>query len=537
MAESHFHLLLFILLKTVSDCSCFEKELLDHLFKDYDKDMRPVLNDSDTVTVTMGLSLHQIMDVDEKNQIMTTSVWARQKWYNPYLRWDKTKYGNLSTINVPSKKIWIPDIVLYNNADEDVDFRGYLDRLSTRVQINDKGLNTWLSPVMLRTKCKINVEFFPFDSQSCILKFGSWTYDGYRLDVQNESATIDLGMYIASAEWHLASSPVKRNILHYFCCPEPYPDVTFIVNIQRRTLFYLTNLILPLVVISVLITFVFTLPPESGERISLSITILLAMTVFMLLVTETIPPTSEVIPLIAKFYMAAMFEIALALIVTCYILRCYHTTASEVPPWMKRHLVGTLANFFGVKKSKALLKQEKEEQSYKKLTQKRGFLGKMIVKFRQEETGEKNEGNEFHGNGTANETAVEKLMKNYDHRVGIPQHPDISSHVHISHHDNCNGFRKGYEYQNGHAHNYPGGNKDSIPMNRTTNDDESVVLKILEKLEIISTNFQTKEKVDLVKEQWHIIAVVFDRVSMWTFAGAILITMSMIFYQAPGYVA
>lgn len=118
---------------------------------------------------------------------------------------------------------------------------------------------------MLRTKCKINVEYFPFDSQNCILKFGSWTYDGYRLDVQNESDSIDLGMYIDSAEWYLASAPAKRNVLKYFCCPEPYPDITFTVNIQRRSLFYLTNLILPLVVISVLITFVFTLPPESGK--------------------------------------------------------------------------------------------------------------------------------------------------------------------------------------------------------------------------------------------------------------------------------
>ena len=83
--------------------------------------------------------------------------------------------------------------------------------------------------------------------------------------MQNESSEIELGMYIKSAEWFLASAPAQRNELKYFCCPEPYPDVTFVVNIQRRTLFYLTNLILPLVVISVLITFVFALPPESGK--------------------------------------------------------------------------------------------------------------------------------------------------------------------------------------------------------------------------------------------------------------------------------
>lgn len=43
---------------------------------------------------------------------------------------------------------------------------------------------------------------------------------------------------------------------------------------------------------------VFCLPPESGEKVSLGVTVLLAMTVYQLLIAETIPPTSEVIPLI-----------------------------------------------------------------------------------------------------------------------------------------------------------------------------------------------------------------------------------------------
>ena len=47
----------------VSDASYFENQLLKDLFKNYNKDMRPVLDDNDTVIVTMGLSLHQIMDV------------------------------------------------------------------------------------------------------------------------------------------------------------------------------------------------------------------------------------------------------------------------------------------------------------------------------------------------------------------------------------------------------------------------------------------------------------------------------------------
>lgn len=47
----------------VSDASYFEKKLLEDLFKDYRKGMRPVLHDNDTVMVTIGLSLNQIIDV------------------------------------------------------------------------------------------------------------------------------------------------------------------------------------------------------------------------------------------------------------------------------------------------------------------------------------------------------------------------------------------------------------------------------------------------------------------------------------------
>jgi Neurotransmitter-gated ion-channel ligand binding domain len=38
---------------------------------------RPVINTSDTVRVDYGLALIQILDVDEKNQVLTTNVWNR----------------------------------------------------------------------------------------------------------------------------------------------------------------------------------------------------------------------------------------------------------------------------------------------------------------------------------------------------------------------------------------------------------------------------------------------------------------------------
>ena len=53
----------------------------------------------------------------------------------------------------------------------------------------------------------------------------------------------------------------------------------------------------------------FYLPPDSGERLSLVITNLLAMTVFMLLVAEIIPPTSDAVSIISMFYSCCIFEV------------------------------------------------------------------------------------------------------------------------------------------------------------------------------------------------------------------------------------
>jgi nicotinic acetylcholine receptor len=43
--------------------------------------VRPVENSSLPLIVEFGVSLHQIVDVDEKNQILTTNCWLTQVWY------------------------------------------------------------------------------------------------------------------------------------------------------------------------------------------------------------------------------------------------------------------------------------------------------------------------------------------------------------------------------------------------------------------------------------------------------------------------
>ena len=63
--------------------------------------------------------------------------------------------------------------------------------------------------------------------------------------------------------------PATRNEVIYDCCPEPYLDITFVIKIRRRTLYYFSNLIVPCLLIASMAVLGFTLPPDSGEKLGL----------------------------------------------------------------------------------------------------------------------------------------------------------------------------------------------------------------------------------------------------------------------------
>ncbi|KAK0170077.1 hypothetical protein PV328_010682, partial [Microctonus aethiopoides] len=75
--------------------------------------------------------------------------------------------------------------------------------------------------------------------------------------------------------------PGKKNTIRYQCCPEPYVDVTFTIHIRRRTLYYFFNLIVPCVLISSMALLGFTLPPDSGEKLTLGNVIQTVKTVLL----------------------------------------------------------------------------------------------------------------------------------------------------------------------------------------------------------------------------------------------------------------
>uniref|UniRef100_A0A3Q2Q016 Neuronal acetylcholine receptor subunit alpha-7-like n=1 Tax=Fundulus heteroclitus TaxID=8078 RepID=A0A3Q2Q016_FUNHE len=309
-----------------------QRFLLKELLRDYNPMERPVANDSQALTVHFSFTLIQVMDVDEKNQILTTNAWLQMQWYDHYLQWNQSEYPGVKNLRFTPDQVWTPDILLYNSAHDKFDAT-----FKTNVLVNSSGFCEYLPPGIFVSTCNVDVKWFPFDIQRCELKFGSWTFDGWLLDIQMKEA--DVSGYMSNGEWDLMEVPGGRNEVFYDCCAEPYPDVTFVVTLRRRTLFYALNLLVPCVLLSSMTLLVFLLPANSGEKISLGITVLLSLTVFMLMVAEIMPATSDSVPLIGQYFASTMVIVGMSVVATVIVLQFHHHSlnSGQMPRWV--HLV------------------------------------------------------------------------------------------------------------------------------------------------------------------------------------------------------
>ncbi|XP_046892556.1 neuronal acetylcholine receptor subunit alpha-10a [Hypomesus transpacificus] len=317
----------------------YAQKLLKDLFSNYTSALRPVEDTDNILNVTLQITLSQIIDMDERNQILTAYLWIRQVWTDSYLTWDKDDYDGLDTIRIPGSYVWRPDIVLYNNADDH-----FTVPMHTNVVIRHDGQIMWDSPAITKSSCKVDVSYFPFDSQQCRFTYGSWTYNGNQLDITNALDSADIADLVENVEWEILGMPAKKNVILYGCCAEPYPDVTYTLKLKRRASFYIFNLLIPCVMISFLAPLGFYLPADSGEKVSLGVTVMLALTVFQLLVAEIMPP-SENVPLIGKYYISTMTMITASTALTIFIMNIHHCgpDAKPVPKWAKKVILQYLA--------------------------------------------------------------------------------------------------------------------------------------------------------------------------------------------------
>ncbi|XP_062574382.1 neuronal acetylcholine receptor subunit alpha-7-like [Saccostrea cucullata] len=253
-------------------------------------------------------------------------------WNDPRLVWNTSDYGGENQIVLPFKDLWTPDVTIFDSASETM----MPGRREYRPIVLNNGTVIYLFPTIVDSICVIDVLYFPMDTQECRLMFGSWSHSGKEIDFFPKIPTGDMDFFITNNEWTVLSFNARRNVAYYKCCPDPFPDVTFYLRIRRKPLFYILSVLFPCILTSSVAILAFLLPPDSGEKVSLNVTVLLSLAVFLLMVSDQLPASSDHFPYVGMYFACSMFLVSLSLLMTVCVLNMHFRAPGDgkAPSWM-----------------------------------------------------------------------------------------------------------------------------------------------------------------------------------------------------------
>jgi cation transporter family protein len=281
------------------------KNLKEDLFFDYNKDVIPKPKNK-SLDLKLGIALRSFNKVDQVEGTMEANIWLRHYWRDERLSWNPDEYNKVKEISCNTngeydRPIWIPDVYLYNTAEMPL---SNLD-LSNAI-VYHTGNVIWSRPGMVTSSCIFDLSDFPYDTQDCYLKFGSWSYHGFIMNMTVHSSDIDTSNYKYNEEWKLKKVFSERDVKIYGCCPEPYPSVLFHFILERKSGYYDLNIIIPTFATATLMIISMIIPWDSGERISFAVTVMLSLIVFLLILSDSLPNTDQN-PRLSEMLVGLMF--------------------------------------------------------------------------------------------------------------------------------------------------------------------------------------------------------------------------------------
>lgn len=260
MKNFRIQILIISLLYKILNCqnNTDEKILVNNLFKNYDKTILPEKNGY----IRIKLELKQIVSLDERNQLTTTSLVLFLNWLDSRFAWDPLLNNNITFLNVNSNSIWLPDLYIINTADtngfltfssSNLGHLNYSGVISFKIpligkSVNLKILNKFFEIFLIigiNTKCSMNIYKFPYDRQSCSIQLGSWSSSRLTLYIDNSYLNqSDVSSdFFQNSLWHLLETNISKSESN---------EIFFNFSLQRKGLYYMINYVFPYLVVNIL---------------------------------------------------------------------------------------------------------------------------------------------------------------------------------------------------------------------------------------------------------------------------------------------
>ncbi|XP_022109482.1 neuronal acetylcholine receptor subunit alpha-10-like isoform X1 [Acanthaster planci] len=343
-----------LLLKEPDLYSCMSPDkpaaskLMETLTKNYGPvTVRPIYDASQPTGVAIRIFVTQIIELNEREQFVQISGFMRLKWHDAFLAWNRTNYPGVERLYISTKDIWTPDITMYTNLSPGLSVDEFFERTKDIPTIvTPDGMVSWNFPAILKSSCQIDSLLFPFDIQRCDLVFASWVYTILDIDLfrDNETDQNFSAYFVPNGVWELTDVLVTREEVIYPCCPDTFPVVTFSLHLTRRPLHYILSILLPGILLAIISLSIYVLPPDSGEKISLGVTTLLALLLFQELISGSLPPSSDATPIIGYFFTPMVVIGCTSVLSSVLILNIHHRVIYRpVPRWLRYLILRVLA--------------------------------------------------------------------------------------------------------------------------------------------------------------------------------------------------
>ncbi|CAG2196041.1 CHRNN [Mytilus edulis] len=344
----------FSLCQNSSDFKALKKELF--FTKEYDKDSKPVKDYKSTIYVNVELTLNSLITLDEVQQRLTTIGYLHISWHDEFLTWDRKQYGDLDYIYLPQSSIWKPDITLQDSYTEMEELGSDLI-LAT---IKHDGSVNWTPFQVFNSYCPVSMTFFPFDRQTCEFVFGAWSMqmNDISLLITNVSGIALERSIKENTIWTIVSTSVKATQYH------EESRVIFSITLQRKPLYVMMHLVLPLVLLTLLNLFTFAIPADSGERMGYTVTVWLSFGVFLTLVGQSLPESSESISFMDIFIVMQLFQSTLVVLLSAVLSRLIARNGQTFISSCLLKRIVTYKRGKSVSTSSEIKKDEKETQIY-----------------------------------------------------------------------------------------------------------------------------------------------------------------------------
>lgn len=303
---------------------CSEIKIRDVIFKDYSKFVLPKYNRSDPITIGVAMVLRAVDEIDVKTQTLVLRLAIGFFWTDELLKWNPKDFEDIRSVFVSENDVWRPTLQLLDSPEY---FHGnIMDERLLEVS-NDGDIERWTIE-SYKVPCKLDISKYPFDQQICHMHFESWYYSTRFLIFKTQMIHADVtGYYQRNSEWNL----IETNMSFYdtWYEEEVFGRIKFTIHVERKYLYQILYTAIPVACTSFLSITSFILPSDHGERISLSVSLFLALAVLMTLVKNDLPETSDHVSFFGTYVGLQLIWSGLTVFMTSISTKIFYKSRHE----------------------------------------------------------------------------------------------------------------------------------------------------------------------------------------------------------------